>query len=217
MQGHFDLTMLHTPGLTQEAIDTARKIGGDPEVAALLRQLPKEDEWHTDNILYRTTPSYLYFRAGSNTGLYGSWSPATGYSALDVLALVNTSSEPPYNEGSAYGYLACDSIPDLVVAGAWKYFIGNCIVTPDFKVAADGREAVYAKFKFLFLPGQATSSTIRSVAIWGSGKYGSSDATAMRTRMGRVRIKDSGGNPVTITKAATKSLLVEYTFTIPTL
>jgi hypothetical protein len=87
-------------------------------------------------------------------------------------------------------------------------------------VAVDpsGREAVYMKSKWLYLPGEATSSVIRSVRVFQL-EYLPDRANGAfpKGRIGRVRIKDSGGNPVTVSKGATKSLLVEYTFTLPTL
>jgi hypothetical protein len=61
MQGHFDLTMFETPGLTSELIEAVRREGGDPAVEHYLRKFAKDGEWKTDNLIYQVTPSYLYY------------------------------------------------------------------------------------------------------------------------------------------------------------
>lgn len=220
MQGHFDLTMLETPGLTQEVIEAVRREGGDPKVEALLREFKREGEWHTDNLVYQYAPSYLWYLnfGGSDippnmTSNSGSWS------FLGYLTLTSTAPEVVYTGDVLTPYWSNDwqtAVPDNVGSNPSKRFIDDCIVTPDFKLDALGREAIYSKYKWLYLPGQATSSVIRSLSISATGAYSSLTAYG-RCRFARVRIKDSGGNPVTISKAATRSLLVEYTFTLPTL
>jgi len=218
MQGHFDLTMLNTPGLTRDLIEAVRREGGDPAVEDYLRKFAKEGEWKTDNLIFQTTPCILYYHAFAGPSIYGGQPMSTGGLACIVLAI--TSPEPTYNGEVAAVYLGAtwESLPDGagIGTGRGKRFINDCIVTPDFKVDSSGREAVYGKFKWLYLPGEATSSVIRSVTVYG---YKDDPAIAGNYyhRTGRVRIKDSGGNPVTISKLATKSLLVEYTFTMPTL
>lgn len=226
MQGHFDLALLDTPGLTQEAIEAVRREGGDPNVEALLRSFKKEDEWHTDNLIYQTTPSYLYFWAFSMTSAYGSMNLNSygGSNGLGFINLSSTGAEPTYN-GELYSvYTSWLSVQDSVGSGSSKHFFTAAygstgpIVAPDIAVDPNGREAVYMKTKWLYLPGEATSSVIRSIGVYfGDGLYDYANTSYVKTRIGRVRIKDSGGNPVTISKASTKSLLVEYTFTLPSL
>lgn len=216
MQGHFDLTLLNTPGLTQELIEAVRQEGGDPKVEALLREFKREGEWKTDNLIYQITPGYLFVQAISGPTPYFL---DLAYSTLACINLATTAAEPTYNsELYTTAYIGWESVADSagIGTGKSKRFINDCIVTPDFKIDAAGREAIYGKFKWLFLPGQATSSVIRSVAVYGSPES-NLETSARFCRVGRVRIKDSGGNPVTISKASTRSLLVEYTFTMPTM
>jgi hypothetical protein len=226
MQGHFDLTMFNTPGLTQDLIEAVRREGGDPAVEHYLRKFAKEGEWKTGNLVYQVTPSYLYYWALGALTVYGSMSSSTtgGSNGLGFINLSSTSAEPTYNGENYAATPTWITVPDSVGAGSSKHFwtaaYGSTgpIVTPDVKVDANGREAIYMKTKWLYLPGEATSSVIRSVGVYYSD--GLSDYAAIgyaKVRLARVRIKDSGGNPVTISKIATKSLLVEYTFTMPTL
>jgi len=218
MQGHFDLALLDTPGLTQELIEAVRREGGDPKVEALLKEFRREGEWKTDNLIYQVTPSYLYYWAMSGPVPYGGMESnyGGGSALLAYITLVSTSGEPTYNGENYIGDITWDGLPDNVGSSASKYFVTQCIVTPEYAVDPGGREAIYVKSKWLFLPGQATSSVIRSVALFYSSEITNPTAGYRKVRVGRVRIKDSGGNPVTISKAASKSLLVEYTFTLPT-
>lgn len=219
MQGHFDLTMLHTPGLTRDLIEAVRREGGDPKVEKFLAQFKKEGQWSTDNLIFKVAPSFLYYHVISGPSVYGQWGDGGNPTGLAYITLTTTSTEPSYTgEETSYSYGVNwqTGMPDNVGNNPSKQFINGCVVTPDFKVDAAGREAVYGKFKWLYLPGEATSSTIRSVTIWGIGNTGDFNYH-QKTRMGRVRIKDSGGNPVTISKTNTRSLLIEYTFTMPTL
>jgi len=218
MQGHFDLTMLNTPGLTRDLIEAVRREGGDPAVEDYLRKFAKEGEWKTDNLIYQIVPGALYTKAFSGPGQWNSVS--TSFADLCACILTTTASEPSYN-GELYSadYISWEDVQDTagIGTGKGKRFINDCIVTPDFKIDPNGREAVYGKFKWLYLPGEATSSVIRSISIYGAGGNPPWTGQYKCVRHGRVRIKDSGGNPVTISKISTRSLLVEYTFTMPTL
>ena len=218
MQGHFDLAMLHTPGLTRELIEAVRREGGHPAVEQYLREQLRDEEWSTDNLIVKTAPSYLYYRALSGPSIYGNPNGTSSFSGLAFIALTSTASEPGYTSDVYSGNLSWVNVPDNVGSNPSKRFINDCIVPQEIKVDPAGRESVYGKFKWLYLPGEATSSVIRSVTVYMTGEFNDLPATIYtRMRTGRVRIKDSGGNPVTIVKGATKSLLVEYTFTMPSL
>lgn len=219
MQGHFDLQMLHTPGLTRELIEAVRREGGDSKVEEYLRRFQQEGEWHTDNLVYQIYPGYLFYNAMSATSAYGT---AIAGSGLSKIMLTTIASEPAYTvvnsaniyQASSYDY----NLPDSPVPGStspFKMFVDDCIVAHTIASDAGGRESIYGKFKWLYLPGECTSDQIRSISIWGSTT--TIGGFSNHTRHARVRIKDSGGNPVTINKAATKSLLVEYTFTMVSL
>ena len=221
MQGRFDLQMLHTPGLTQDLLDAVRREGGDAAVMEYLQRFPVDGQWAMDNLIFKTAPSYFYYQALSNPGNY--FTTGYGWNAPTLfawIALTQTSTEPSYT-GEVYTLdFGWDSTPDMVGGtSSHKVFINNCIISPDFKSDPNGREAIYAKLKWLYLPGEATHSSIRSVTYYSSCRldYTTSNFSVGHGRTGRVRIKDSGGNPVTINKASNKSLLVEYTFTMPSL
>jgi len=217
MQGHFDLALLNTPGLTRELIEAVRREGGHPAVERYLREQTKEGEWKTDNLVLKTAPSWFYYQAISGPSRYGNWAGGS-FGSMAYVVLATTASEPSYT-GDVYtvGYTNAASLPDGsgISAPRYKKFINDCIVPQEIKIDPSGREAIYGKFKWLYLPGEATNSLIRSATIYGAST--SNPDSSEFTRWARVRIKDSGGNPVTIVKGATKSLLVEYTFTLPSL
>jgi len=212
MKGHFDLRLLETPGLTPELVAAWRARGLDP-----VRELLSYEEagrWQVDNLVFGVSPSYLYKQA---------WSGATAYGPLDTrsallkyLILTSTSAEVAYMGEETYsaGGAPPSNVPDIVTSNAYKEFINGCFVPQEIAADPTGRDAVYGTFKFLFYPGEATSNVIRSVTLWSIAYWSGQN---YRVRVGRVRIKDSGGSPVTLDKGATQSLFVQYTFTMPTI
>lgn len=220
MQGHFDLTMLHTPGLTRELIEAVRREGGDPAVDKYIRSFQQDAEWHGNNLVFQSHPSYLFYQAMSATSMYYS----TGYSitinAFYWVALTSSSTEPAYTTvGTEHIYtanMAPTSIPNLLGGSGGLKTFNQTIVDREVKSDAAGREAIYAKFKWLYLPGECTSDQIKSIDIFYIARYEDPYyySGVGHARVARIRIKDSGGNPVTINKLATKSLLIEYTHTL---
>lgn len=210
MQGHFNLQMLETPGLTPELVAAWKKQGLDP-----FKELQKYGEvgrYKTDNLILGCSPSYLYYRAWSGATPYGYFTQ--NYSMLAIMVLTSTSTEPSYTGEYLSGTYTCPTgHPDQVTTNAWKYFINNCVTT-QIAIDPNGREAVVGDFKFIFYPGEGTSSVIRSITIWTDPL---SVAGANIVKTARVRIKDSGGTPVTLNKTATRSLFVQYLFTLPTI
>lgn len=232
MQGHFDLQMLHTPKLTPRIIEQVRREGGDPAVEEYLRCQPKDDEWHMDNIVYQTTPSWFYWALMNGNTPYGGMQTSSegGPQFLCAISLGRLSSEPTYTTDmeSPYIQLTPGSAGVDRVAGTLgsKRFstpatdASGCIVDPVVLSDASLREAIYIKSKWLFLPGECTDDQIRSIHVWWGSSWNyalNQGAARQMCRIARVRIKDSGGNPITINKIATKSLLVEYTFTMVSL
>ncbi len=124
MQGHFDLTMLETPGLTRELIEAVRREGGDPKVEALLQEFKREGEWKADNLVYQVTPSYLYYWALSMSSAYGALASSTagGSNGLGFINLSSTGSEPSYGGENYSAYSSWIAVPDSVGAGSSKNF-----------------------------------------------------------------------------------------------
>jgi len=203
--------MLETPGLTLELVDAWKKMGLDP-----IKELQRYEEvgkWSTDNLIYGVTPSYLYYHAWSGATPWGAF--PTRNCLLRWMVLTSTATEVSYmgEETNQYNYSDPSTVPDIVSSNAWLDF--NSVLNAQWEIAvdADGREAVVGNFKFLFLPGIGTSSEIRSLTLWQHSSY----SYQYRQRIGRVRVKDSNGVPVTLNKTAVRSLLVQYLVTLPTI
>ena len=218
MQGHFDIKMLHTPGLTRELIEAVRREGGDPKVEKYIKQFQQDAQWRGDNMVFQSHASYLYYHAMSATSQYYSLQYVLTACSFYFVCLTSASTEPSYTSttGNEHNYttnIRPDNWPNLLGGtGGFKTF-NQTIVDREVKSDAAGREAIYAKYKWLFLPGECTSDQIKSIEIVYTARIEDPyiGGGSGHGRVARIRIKDSGGNPVTINKSATKSLLIEYT------
>lgn len=95
-----------------------------------------------------------------------------------------------------------------------KRFIEDDITAPTIW-SDTARETIYFRNRFLWLPSQGNSNSIKSIAIY-AGEDGDSttlyyDATG---RVARVRLRDADGVLTTLNKTSSNSLLVEYTFSL---
>jgi hypothetical protein len=96
---------------------------------------------------------------------------------------------------------------------------GKRFVAHDMEVLVDvepnGREGIFMRERWLYLPSQVVSNEIRCVGVFWCENI--TDGNDERGRIGRVRMKDAGGNPVTLNKSSSQTLLIQYTFTLVSL
>jgi hypothetical protein len=216
ISGHFELTLKNAEGLCDGDFGDARRQG---KLQELLDGLRTDAEYGTDNLLFDfMVPWFGYWLFGGTAPnswiAFGSSSTATMFYGVCLLTL---DSDPDYqNEwirsGSGGDFTAISNVAssaDSVSGG--KMFVQNASESADIRSDPNGREAVYYRERWLFLPLEAVSSNIRSIGVY-SGSSGTIVGTNsdFHIRSGRVRIKDSGGNPVIISKANNQVLLVEY-------
>jgi hypothetical protein len=108
------------------------------------------------------------------------------------------------------------SWPGGIVSGTGKRFEEDQIEAWEIWQDAGGRESIHFRNKWLYLPSQGSSSTIRGIVIIGREDADSTGSSYYHWRVesGYVRFRDANGNKVTLTKNTNEVLLVEYTFTM---
>lgn len=207
--GHFDVFMQDSGSLCDEDFILAEQEG---RLNALLESLPIVQEAHTDNLVLQMF-SICMFRVVFAHGLPDGAAPmntSVGWPFYSIL-ISNDASEPSYTD---WFYDSNATIHDLATSvntsNAGKIFVADDI---DLYVGTNpsGREAIFLRERWLYLPSQVVSNEIRSIGIYwasGSGTYNA------RGIMARVRLKDSGGNPITFNKPSDKTLLVQYTISL---
>lgn len=212
MRGHFDVFVKEASSLRDEDFLLAAREG---RLNELLDSLRTEQEAHSDNQIFHGFPIALFriaFAHGLPNGAY-CMDRATGIPFYNIIVL-STASEPSYLEWTAwYGNLHSQS-GSVDTSNAGKRFVVHAMDTY-VAVEPDGREGVFLRSRWLYVPSQIVSSEIRSIgAAWCEYVTDSNDE---RQSMARVRLKDAGGNPITLSKASNQALLVQYTATLVSL
>jgi len=218
-EGRFDLQLRGAKGLTDRDFEKAQQ---DGYIMDLLNDLPLEKVLTTKNMIFHWLSVYLHYKLMQGGSPGSPWSKTDGgpEAYFAFVLLMDTDGEPAYYGENAwyydsYSYQSIHSQPGTVdgSAGA-KRFEEDQI--SDWAIWEDtgGREAIYFRNRWLYTPTQANSSTIRSLGIYffSNGDDTYRDYYEAIARGGRVRLKDTGGNPVTLSKNSNQVLLVEYTF-----
>jgi hypothetical protein len=75
-----------------------------------------------------------------------------------------------------------------------------------------GKEEIYFKSRFLYLPSQGISNNIRSIGVYGAEYASNQYNNEERYLVARVRLKDPDtGLPVILIKNFNQVLVIEYT------
>jgi len=209
--GHFDLTLKGAGGLGDEGFREAMRQG---RLSQLLDGLPTQAEYHTDNLIFDMMVGYQGLRVFQapvvgRTDLINSDSSA--YFAS--ICLLSTDADPAYyGEWDWSNWQSCNihGVSDSVnTSTAGKRFEEDASEAADIRSDPGGREAIWYRERWLYLTSESNSSNIRSVGIIANPDATNAGST-YHFRVGRVRIKDSGGNPIIINKSSSQVLLVEY-------
>lgn len=217
MQGRFDVTLLDAAGkddaFFQEAI-RAQKIN------SVLKGLEPRVKCHgVQNRIFDNMAGYVLNKLFSlGNCAYPYYDTSNGpQAALAFICLMSTDSDTSsYTEDWTHGDIAAYAVTDSVGNTAAKRFEEDQIAPWEIWSGLDGRDSVHFRNRWLYTPGQATSSTIKSVGIFfRSDADDLSNYYRRRTgRLGRVRLKDDAGYPITLNKTAEQVLLIEYTFVL---
>lgn len=217
-EGRFDVSLLNARGLKDEDFWEAQR---DGNISALLDKLPVD--LHCPAVKNRIMDNMAGFFLNKLFSLgncawpyyYETYGVGT---ALNGICLLTTDSEPTYTEdwGERDPSTHISRMIDTANSTLGAKRFDQDQVSP-WEVWADttGRDAVYFRNRVLYTPSQGISSDIRSVGIAfndeGTSYGGYNRAIA---KIGRVRLKDAGGNPIIINKTASQVLLIEYTFAL---
>jgi len=210
MRGHFDVSVRNAGGLKDEDFVAAKEEG---RLFELLEQLEVAQRAKCDNILMHWIPPTFYHNVFQHGFADGPWPTYDACVPMNNIGLMVTDSEPVYNYAYGWygGYHAfADNIGDSTGAkGFTAHDADGNLVDKD----ADGREEVFVRTRFLFLPSQGNSNNIRSVGIFGSQYTNQGTGSEDRYMSGRVRLKDpTTGLPTILLKNFNQVMVIEYTY-----
>jgi hypothetical protein len=213
IQGHAKAQLFNAEGLGDAPFLEAMR---QKRLNEFLKTLPRELCVESDNLIMDMFAAILFRNVWHGQGvpdLANYWNDGVmGGGGISGVYLSTQSSEPSVDEppaGTAYGgFSANGNACDSTYSGK-EFFEGDSekhqmIVNPD------GRESIIFLSRFLWLPSEGNLSTIRSLTIHWSSDADNNLAATRQGKIGRVRFKDGGGNPVTFDKSSTQALLVEY-------
>lgn len=209
MQGHFDLYLLNSGRLTDEDFAQARREG---HLNSLLEGLPIDEEVHCSNQVTHMFTIALFRKAFGHGFPDGAYPMERGVGVvLHNITLAYDATQPAYTDWWG-GYNTIHNTPYSVNTGnAGKRFIGYDIERHQ-DVDPNGREGVFTWHRWLYSPSQVVSNQIRTVNVFWCETV--RDGIEEKGYVARVRLKDAGGNPVTLNKSASQTLLIQYTFTL---
>ena len=226
MNGKFDVQLIGNRGLDDRAFQ--RAIDGG-YIMDLLGDLPLQKHCpreKNDNMIFDNyAEGMMRLCLSGPTPAHGYWDECWGDSnnaALSRIGLATTSSLPTYTEDFSsnhfYSLQTTNHTPDSAnTSSGGKRFIEDDITAPTIWSDTD-REAVHFRNRFLYLPSQGNSSSIRSISIHlnkdADQSLTASGSTKYSCKIGRVRLRDANGVLTTLNKTSSNSLIVEYTFTL---
>lgn len=215
-QGRLKTTLLGAGGLKDEDFNHAIREG---KVDGVLSDLDPHLELEQPNMIHDNFVPYMYYRAGwSSAGAppnyYNGWTGG-GASWFAFVVLLNYTSEPTYTEaaGNEGYYDNFHLMAGRVTDDAGKRFVIDQIEAWQVWCEASGREQIFFRNRWLYLPSQAVSASINCLGIYfWEDLY--TTYSRRKQRSGRIRFKDSGGNPITINKNSNQVLLLEYNWSL---
>lgn len=217
IEGKFNVDLLNARGFCDADFEAARREG---VIKQLLSELPLEQRCPAnknrimDNMAGYQLDFLFSMPACSDTFNLGGSAAA----ALAFICLLTYDSEPTYTEVWSWetsGTNMHNVTGTAATGSAAKRFEEDQITPWEIWADTSGREAVYFRNRFLYTPSEGVSSDIRSIGIYHSENGDSTGGYYIsQARVGRVRLKDAGGNPIILNKTGNQVLLVEYTFAL---
>jgi hypothetical protein len=223
MNGMFNIKLFDNRGLKDGAFEKA--IEGNYLMEQLddlpvERHLPSQQNRIFDNLANMHLHTIF---SGPNPG--GTWTYLVNNSPSNhaAIAFINLSTDSSVPTGYTEDWTSdtnVNSISNVTssanTSSGSKRFIEDDITAPTIW-SDTAREAIHFRNRFLWLPSQGNSSSIRSVAIYAHEDADNTSRYYLAVgKVGRVRLRDADGVLTTLNKTSSNSLLVEYTFTLVT-
>lgn len=213
MQGYFDVKTKDLGGLSDDDLLAMMSPEGKvtPELAKLLDGLPTVQHAQGKNLVSDNfaSSSFKYcFSGGTIDNPYNQ-----GNGILATILIMNTDSEPAYTDATNQ-YTTMHGLTGGVGSLPGKRFIEDDVEAHLIVTDSGGRESILFRSRWMYLAAEAVSNDIRSLGVYHCRYGGSSTSSIERGRIARIRLKDSGGNPIIINKTASQVLLIEYRFTL---
>lgn len=206
--GRFDIYVQDAGDLKDEDFVQAEKEG---RLNQLLDEMPVAQEAHGENTLTHMIV-VAYFRK-LFTGFPNAAYPMerANTSIFHHITVLNWSDEPYFNYWMSYNGYIHNPSGNVNSSNAGKRFVAH-----DIELLCDtdpsGREAVFMRERWLYLPSQVVSNSIRSIGVYWS-EYINDTGNEDRGMVAWVRMKDAGGMPLTLNKSSSQTLLIQYTVT----
>lgn len=215
MQGHYNIKLMNSRGLSDEDFNRAQKSGTIDE---LLDSLDVVKEFDQKNQLTHYMAGTLFNQ------IFGAPSVASRIQTgnfFHYIGFGNDTGEYDYSYNDYNNYMLSlfvspngNAVDVDVKRTSAAIRTHQVIVEPN----SSGLRAAYDVHRFLWTPSQVISSEIREVKFASTqdqsdGWYYSDECRTIS----RIRIKDANGNPQTIAKTADEVILVQWTFIIKSL
>ena len=173
--------------------------------------------WQGKNRILVGTPRSLYYGSSTVVGYLNAPSSGNYYVTLGYqlwcCGFTSTDSEPSSTEAQSILSRAVSTFPTNRIQQA-KRFVTNGITDINVFADSNNRECAVIQQLFLWYPGELVSSALRSVFVAACSTDQDPNVdpgvNISLTLLARWRIKDSGGNPVTLTKQDQEVLLLQY-------
>jgi len=212
MHGHFSVELKAARDLRDADFRAARREGA---LGALLRDLETEERAEGDNLVFNWLAAFLFRYLFSGGDIQDPFDFDSGNCYIGCINLGVTDSEPTYTEFTNNYYEDINSMSDSIGgSGASKRFIEDQIETHLIKKEDDGREAIFLRSRWLWLPSEGVSSNIRSLSLYFARDADGTGGYSERARGARLRLKNQAGLPIIINKTNKHVLLAEYVFTL---
>lgn len=208
MQGHFEATVIDDLGLGDAPFLEAIK---NQDIDGLLKRHPIVAKASTPNQVFQPIVQQIL------SAIFGIPTVGTTGNGASIVVLSELSTEPAYTDFSGTSYTDMDwlsgtgaddwSHPSSHHRRFWTDRSEPTLIWTD-----PDREGYYYRDRFLWLPSHGVYTNIRSIMAYGNDNANQNNTVNnyQYWRMSRTRLKDSGGNPITLQKSASQGFLVEY-------